>query len=358
MAIKDLLTTEKIIGQFLLDGQPVSCTPFGNGHINSTYVVSTTTNKKYILQEINTAIFTDPISLMSNITKVSQQLKKVNEFDNCLEVIKTKSGDSFFLESAAKKAWRILNYFDDHYVYDTAPNAELAYEGARMFGKFTADLSHLSPDEIHEIIPGFHNMSLRLQLLKTATKKASSSRLNQSKALLDFVNKHSHIMCTLDNLFANNELQLRVTHNDTKFNNVLFDANQKGLCVIDLDTVMPGYLHYDFGDGIRTAVCTADEDEKDLSKITFDLIKLEAYTKGYLESVRNIMTTSEKETLALSVAIMPFIMGVRFLTDFLNNDTYYKIKYPEHNLDRAKAQLHLSNEGLMMQTQIHDFIND
>ena len=159
-------------------------------------------------------------------------------------------------------------------------------------------------------------------------------------------------MCTLDKLFSKNKLKQRITHNDTKFNNVLFNSNLKGLCVIDLDTVMPGYLHYDFGDGLRTAVSTAEEDETDLSKITFDLFKLEAYTKGYLESTITILNDTEKETLSLSVAIMPFIMGVRFLTDYLNNDKYYKIKYPHHNLDRSKAQLHLAKEGLKFQEKL------
>ena len=209
-----------------------------------------------------------------------------------------------------------------------------------MFGKFTNDLSALAPEKIQTVIPNFHHMTKRLDQLEMAFKNANSERLRASKSLLEFIDKHKEKMCTLDKLFSKNKLKQRITHNDTKFNNVLFDSNLKGLCVIDLDTVMPGYLHYDFGDGLRTAVSTAEEDETDLSKITFDLFKLEAYTKGYLESTRTILNDTEKETLSLSVAIMPFIMGVRFLTDYLNNDKYYKIKYPHHNLDRSKAQLH------------------
>lgn len=357
MAINPNKTINHITDHFLFDGHPVSCIPFGNGHINYTFIVTTSTNKKYILQEINTNIFTDPNLLMSNMVMVTKQLKKVNKQGNTLEVIPTKTGGSYFLD-ATQKAWRVLNYFDDHCVFDKAPNTELAYEGAKMFGKFTNDLSVIAPQKIKAVIPDFHHMTTRLNQLQSALKNAEPLKLNETKSLLEFVDKHKVKMCTLDNLFAKNKLKQRITHNDTKFNNVLFDSNHKGLCVIDLDTVMPGYLHYDFGDGVRTAVSTSEEDETDLSNITFDLFKLEAYTKGYLESTRTILNDTEKETLSLSVAIMPFIMGVRFLTDYLNNDKYYKIKYPYHNLDRSKAQLHLANEGLKFQEEINKFINN
>ena len=355
MAINTNHNIDHITDHFLFDGHPISSIPFGNGHINNTFVVTTSTNKKYILQEINTNIFTDPSLLMSNMVMVTKQLKKVNKQGNTLEVIPTKTGGSYFLD-ATQKAWRVLNYFDDHCVFDKAPNAELAYEGAKMFGKFTNDLSVIAPEKIKAVIPNFHHMTSRLNQLEMAFKNANPERLKASKALLEFIVKNKVKMCTLDKLFSKNKLKQRITHNDTKFNNVLFNSNLKGLCVIDLDTVMPGYLHYDFGDGLRTAVSTAEEDETDLSKITFDLFKLEAYTKGYLESTRTILNDTEKETLSLSVAIMPFIMGVRFLTDYLNNDKYYKIKYPHHNLDRSKAQLHLAKEGLKFQEKINSFI--
>jgi hypothetical protein len=355
MAINTNQSIDHITSHFLFDGLPSSCLPFGNGHINNTFVVTTSTNKKYILQEINTNIFTNPSLLMSNMVMVTKQLKKMTKQGNALEVIPTKTGASYFMD-ANKKAWRVLNYFDNHSVYDKAPNHELAYEGAKMFGKFTNDLSVIAPEKIKAVIPNFHHMTTRLNQLESALKNAEPLRLKASKSLLEFIDNHKVKMCTLDNLFSKNKLKQRITHNDTKFNNVLFDSNHKGLCVIDLDTVMPGYLHYDFGDGVRTAVSTAEEDETDLSNITFDLFKLEAYTKGYIESTRTLLNETEKETLSLSVAIMPFIMGVRFLTDYLNNDKYYKIKYPNHNLDRSKAQLHLANEGLKFQEEINKFI--
>lgn len=347
------MNVEKIIDHFQIKGPVTSIEPFGGGHINDTYFVKCENSggPDYLLQKVNTYVFRDIVGLMNNMDMVTTHLRKklaernVKDIENrSLKLYPLADGRLYF-EDEENQCWRVFNFVDDHKVYDGAPNPEIAYEGARMFGQFLNDLSDLDPSGVVDTIPNFHNIKFRLNNLEKAISENPKGRVSQVMAEINYVRSRYEIMSVIQNLGEKGLITPRIVHNDTKINNVLFDHQNKGLCVIDLDTIMPGFVHYDVGDGVRTCANTGTEDDADLKNISYDLEMFEAFTSGYIESVSSILNEVERSTLANAALLFPFIMGVRFLTDYIAGDVYYKINYEEHNLVRAKAQLKLAADG-------------
>ncbi|MCB0634843.1 MAG: aminoglycoside phosphotransferase family protein, partial [Lewinella sp.] len=310
---------EHLAHQFQLEGSIESITVFGTGHINDTFRIknSDTTAPDYLLQRINHLVFPDVGPMMENIAKVTEHLKaKSSSQYTSLTIIPTREG-RLFCKDEHGNYWRIFIFMKDLISYDIVETTEQIYEGGKAFGAFLRDLSDISAADLFTTLSRFHDVPWRVGNLRQAVKRNVKNREEASRKLIRFAFDQAERMSQVQKLGDQGRLPLRVTHNDTKFNNVLLDRNGKGRCVIDLDTVMPGYVHFDFGDGVRTSVSTAAEDEKDIDKIQIDLKRFEAYSNGYLEATRNILTPLELELLPLAGAMLAYIMGIRFLTDFL-----------------------------------------
>jgi len=353
-----------VIDNFNIKGTILSVEPFGGGHINDTFRIKSKLQEDhyYILQNVNRYVFRDIEGLMNNISIVTEhireKLKRNNVSDykrRSLELIKTKE-DWLYFEDNDGKCWRLFNFIEDHIVYDGAPNTEIAFEGARMFGQFLNHLSDIESGIIVETIPEFHNIKFRLANLEIAIREDAVNRVKHVKKDIEYVLSRYEIMSVIQDLGEKGSIPPRIVHNDTKINNVLFDHENNGLCVVDLDTIMPGYVHYDFGDGIRTCANTGAEDDADLKNISYDLEMYKAFSAGYIESVSSILNETERSTLAHAALLFPFIMGVRFLTDYIAGDVYYKIHYPGHNLVRTKAQLKLAQDGEAKFNEMHRII--
>ncbi|MEO8253229.1 MAG: aminoglycoside phosphotransferase family protein [Flavobacterium sp.] len=331
-----------------------------SGHINDTYLVTTQSNVKFILQRINDGVFKDVPGLIANKVSVSKHLQKklahLSETElkrRVLTFVDTKTGESYYRDQDGN-FWNMMVYIEGN-TFETVNNEEIAYEGGKLFGEFLNLTSDFDARKLIEVIPNFHNMAFRFSQFEAALKQASKLRLEQAKDYIELVQELKEEMHVLQNLKDTGKIKLRVTHNDTKISNALFDTNKKGLCVIDTDTVMPGIVHYDFGDAIRTICNTAAEDEKNLALVTFNLDYYKAYVKGFLEKTNSSLSSLEIKYLPLAAKTMVFIMALRFLTDFLNNDIYYKTEYPEHNLDRAKNQFKLIESLSAQYKEMQDY---
>ena len=339
-----------IINSFLIDGTPVIAKAITDGHINSTYRVDVEENgeiKKYLLQKINTFVFKNPDELMQNIVSVTEFLREKirknggDEKRETLTFIKTKDGKNYS-RTENGECWRCYVFVDDAYAFNAIDKSETFLEAGRTFGAFQNMLSDYPIDTLFETIPDFHNTKKRYENLLNAIKADKAGRVNEVKEEIKFITKRENDTHLLTDLIDKGELPIRVTHNDTKLNNVLFDSKTgKGLCVIDLDTVMPGLSLYDFGDCIRYGASTAKEDERDLSLVSLDLELFEAYAKGYLQTAGESLTKKEKDLLAVSSKIMSLELAMRFLEDYLNGDEYFRTNYSDHNLVRTRVQLKL-----------------
>ena len=325
---------------FRMDGQPVACIPHGHGHINSTFKVTTDTGAEYILQKINKYVFRNPVRLMSNVTAVTDYLRqRVEDNRMTMHFILTKRGHSYFRDSEGD-FWRMYDFMKG-FCLDAPESDEDFYQSGIAFGRFQELLSDFPANTLYETIPEFHNTIDRYRQFKASIAVDPLGRLTCVQDEVDFVLAHEEIGSTLQKMRESGELPLRVTHNDTKLNNVLLDRQtRKALCVLDLDTVMPGLSAHDFGDSIRFGAATAAEDEQDLSKMSLDLHMFEVYTRGFLESATKL-TDKEVEVLPLGALIMTLEVGLRFLKDYIDGDLYFKTAYPEHNLVRARTQLKL-----------------
>ncbi len=326
--------------------------PFGAGHINETYAVYMDTPNgeelTYILQRVNTNVFKNPREVMANIFGVTEYLRGIirqaggDPDRETLNYIKTKSGETYF-EDTEGQPWRCSEFIVDSVCRQKVENAEEFYQSARSFGTFLKQLDHYPADTLYETIPHFHDTESRLADLLQAVRRDVKNRARTCRPEIEFVKAHAADCSVLMEQMRMGNLPLRVTHNDTKLNNILFDKNTgKGLCIIDLDTIMPGLSLNDFGDSIRFGATLAAEDEKDLSKVNFDMELFEAYTKGYLETAGDVLTAKEKEYLAWGARIITLECGIRFLTDYLRGDEYFKTQYPTHNLVRARTQFKLA----------------
>lgn len=331
---------EKAAYAFQLKGEPVSCENFGHGHINSTFKINTSTGAEYILQRINKYVFKDPVRLMGNISAVTEYLReRVTDPRMALHFIPAFDGKFYHVDEQGE-FWR-MHEFVGGFCLDTPETKEDFYQSALAFGRFQSMLAQFPADTLYETIPEFHNTIDRYRQFKEAIAKDPCGRLAGVKAEVDFLLEREELGGTLQRMRQSGELPLRVTHNDTKLNNVLLDQEtRKSLCVLDLDTVMPGLSLYDYGDSIRFGAATAAEDEKDLSKMNMDLELFAVYTKGYMEACPTL-TDKEVEMMPMGALLMTLECGMRFLTDYIDGDHYFRTAYPEHNLDRARTQLKL-----------------
>jgi mRNA-degrading endonuclease RelE of RelBE toxin-antitoxin system len=344
------MKTEKlknIFSQFQGDGKFESHQELVSGHINDTYLIKTKEKPNFVLQRVNNTVFTDVPGLIENKVRISahirEKLKHLPEEERnrrVLTFVKTKKGSTYFKDEESNY-WNLMYFIDNSVTFEMVKDEEVAYEGGKLFGEFLNFTSDFNAERLTEVIPKFHDMSYRYLQFQQALQSASKERLEKAKRYLTFVAEHTEEMHQIQNLKNAGKIRLRVTHNDTKISNALFTKDKKGLCVIDTDTIMPGIIHYDFGDAVRTICNTATEDETNLELVHFNTAYYKAYTKGFLEKTAASLSPIELKYLPLSVKTMIFIMALRFLTDYLNNDTYYKTRYAVHNLDRAKNQFKL-----------------
>ena len=341
---------ENIASSFCINGTPVDCHEFGSGHINSTFKIVTDAGNEYVLQRINKYVFKDPVRLMENAGAVTDFLRsRVEDPRMALHFIPTQHGKFYFLDDE-EEYWRMYDFIGG-FCLDAPESEEDFYQSAIAFGRFQHMLSDFPAHTLFETIPEFHNTIDRYRQLRESIQKDACGRLAAVQADVDFMMEHEELACTLQRLRESGELPLRVTHNDTKLNNVLLDKNtRKSLCVLDLDTVMPGLSLYDFGDSIRFGAATAAEDEKDLSKMEMDLHLFEVYTKGFLEAATSL-TDREVELLPLGAFVITLELATRFMKDYLDGDLYFKTAYPEHNLVRARSQMKLAAD---MQAKFED----
>ena len=318
-----------------------------SGHINDTFLVQTEEGKSYVVQRINHTVFKDVPGLINNKILTSNHLRSkfstIPEQEltqKVLSFVRVKNSNAYYLHKDGNY-WNIMIFIDNSVTYEIVKDEEIAYEGGKLLGRFLNLTSDLDSSQLIDVIPNFHDMSFRYAQYRSSIQSASKEKLFKAKKYMQIVASLKEEMHVLQKLKEAGKIPTRVTHNDTKISNSLFTENNKGICMIDTDTVMPGIIHYDFGDAIRTICNTAAEDEKDLSKVAFNVAYYRAYEKGFLEQVKSSLSETELKHLRLAAKTMIFIMALRFLTDYLNNDMYYKTEYPEHNLDRAKNQFKL-----------------
>ena len=325
---------------FVINGNATSCEKFGNGHINETLKISTDTGYTYVMQRINHYVFKDPVKIMENICRVTNYLlEQTGDPTAALHFIPTVSG-GFCHQDEEGNYWRMYEFVDG-FCLESADTAEDFYQSAVAFGTFQQQLLDFPADTLHETIPNFHNTVDRFNQLKASIAADPVGRAAEVRAEIDFALAHEEVGGTLQRLLEAGKLPLRVTHNDTKLNNVLLSPDtRKPLCVLDLDTVMPGLSAHDFGDSIRFGAATAAEDEQDPSKMKLNLEYYEAYAKGFLESA-TALTDAEIDALPYGALIMTLEVGIRFLKDYLDGDVYFKTAYPTHNLVRCRTQLAL-----------------
>lgn len=347
-----------VIKQFV-DYDQVS--PYGDGHINHTFV---TPDQKYILQKINTNVFPDADKLMDNINNVTSHLtEKIiasggDPNRETLTIVPTKDGKLYYTTEDGE-VYRVYKFINDTVYYSVVENAEVLYQAGKAFGSFQNMLNDFPGEKLYETILNFHNTRVRFENLLEAIKEDRVGRLDSVKDEVNFALEQEYMIDEVLNGIESGEIPLRVTHNDTKINNVLFDKETgKALCVIDLDTVMPGSLLYDYGDALRTGAATAAEDEKDLSLMQFSMDAFKNFTKGFLEELLPVMTKKEIELLPLSIRLLTYECGIRFLTDHLNGDTYFKIHRENHNLDRARTQFKLYQDILDKTGEMEVYIKE
>ena len=335
----------EIVFQFLDRNDATEVKPLGAGHINDSYKVKSG-DKEYVLQRINHDIFKNVPELQDNIQRVTThireklQKKEVSDIDRKVLALIPTHDDMLYYKDEEGSYWRMMDFIIDSKSYDTI-NPELAYRAGLAFGDFQKMLADLPGKPLFETIPNFHNMEFRLEEFKTAVENDKAGRLSKVSDLVKDIEARGEEMTKPERMHREGKLPKRTNHCDTKVNNILFDAEDQVLCVVDLDTVMPGYVLSDFGDFMRTGANTGEEDDTNLDNVSIDLDIFEGYTKGYLENAASFLSEAETENLAFGAKLLTYMQTVRFLTDYLNGDTYYKTKHKEHNLERTLAQFKL-----------------
>ena len=358
-----MLTTKElipIVGQFALEEQVLAVKPLGEGLINDTLLVQTDGPRNYVLQRINHAIFQDVELLQHNIDCATAHIRRKLAGDpdidrKVLTFIPCKAtGKTYWTDGNAY--WRLSLFIDGAHTYNTV-NPEYSYYAGKAFGNFEAMLSDI-PDTLGETIPDFHNMELRARQLHEAVSADKAGRMAQPEvqAILADLLQYEEQMCKAERMYREGLLPKRICHCDTKVNNMLFDDNGNVLCVIDLDTLMPSFVFSDFGDFMRTAGNTVAEEDPAIEKVALRMDIFEAFTKGYLEGAGSFLTPVEKENLPYAACLFPYMQAVRFFADYINGDTYYKIKYPEHNLVRTRNQVALFHSAMDQVPAMSKFI--
>jgi hypothetical protein len=337
-----------IIAHFNTEGENFEISNFGSGHINDTYLVKSKTgvHPGYLLQKINSFVFKNIDGLMNNMLFVVNHLKQKiskaggNPDKEVLTLIPTKTG-KYYYKDEQDNYWRMTCFLENTKSYDLVTTEQQAHQGGVAFGRFQYLLSDLDPKVLIDTIPDFLNIEKRLHDFKNAIKKNSAGRLKKVQSEVDFLNSWAVAMNEIPKMGRAGILPVRITHNDTKFNNILLDKDNNIQCVIDLDTVMPGYVAFDFGDAIRTIINTTVEDEADLNAIQLNIPLFAEFTKGYLSQTKSFLTEAELKSLIMGVLLLPYMQSIRFLTDYLEGDVYYKTHFAEHNLQRTHAQMQL-----------------
>lgn len=343
----------KILDNYNIKGKLINIKEDNTGNINKTYIITFINNDieyKYLVQQINTNVFNDPYILMENILEVTNYLKEqmiLNNDNNhkVLEIIKTKDNNPMcyiYDDKGIKRYYRIYKYIDNSISYDKSFNKDIVYNTGKAFGNFQKLLNNYPMNSLNETIKDFHDTKKRYDKLIKDINDLSNDRVKEAYQEIEFIIKHQTICDLIINKLNNNIIPYRVTHNDTKVNNVLMNKETLDyLAVIDLDTVMPGSMLFDYGDGIRSTACTCLEDEHDLTKVKIDLELFESYTRGYLSEISDCITQEELNLMAKSIEIITLELAIRFLNDYINGDTYFKVEYNKQNLYRTKAQLAL-----------------
>ncbi len=351
-----------VAGQFQIHGGFVSAEPYGSGHINDTYCVvfdQAGTRVRYIFQRINHHIFKNPVALMENVARVTAHLgaKVASEPDasrRVLTLISARDGKPFYCDAEGNH-WRVYLFIEQARTFDAVESTQQAFQAARAFGQFQKLLADLPAPRLHDTIPDFHHTPKRFAALEKAIAADVANRARLAKTEIEFCLRHKSITGVL--LDAN--LPERVTHNDNKFNNVMLDdGTGEGICVIDLDTVMPGLALYDFGDMVRTTTSPTREDELDLAKVGMQFPMFEALVRGYLTSAAGFLTPAEKKFLPFAGKLITFEIGLRFLTDFLAGDTYFKVHREGHNLDRCRTQFKLVESIAQQEHEMNKLVEE
>lgn len=343
----------KILDNYNIKGKLINIKEDNTGNINKTYIITFINNGieyKYLVQQINTNVFNDPYILMENILGVTNYLKEqiiLNNDNNhkVLEIIKTKDNNPMcyiYDDKRIKRYYRIYKYIDNSISYDKSFNKDIVYNTGKAFGNFQKLLNNYPMNSLNETIKDFHDTKKRYDKLIKDINNLSNDRVKEAYQEIEFIIKHQTICDLIIKKLNNNTIPYRVTHNDTKVNNVLMNKETLDyLAVIDLDTVMPGSMLFDYGDGIRSTACTCLEDEHDLTKVKIDLELFKSYTRGYLSEISDCITQEELNLMAKSIEIITLELAIRFLNDYINGDTYFKVEYNKQNLYRTKAQLAL-----------------
>ncbi len=347
------MQTEEILSicsQFDIACKAVSAIPFGSGHINSTFLVTLENKDSYVLQKINTYVFKNPEQLMDNVfgvtNFVANTLKKqgIAPERRTLSFVKSKDGKNFYSDKDGN-AFRMYKCVENTTAYDSVEKEGLLYEAAVAFGEFQRQLGDYPAETLYETIPDFHNTVARYKAFEEAVALDAAGRAKSVADDIEVLRQYADRASIITSALDNGDIPVRVTHNDTKLNNVLIDnTSGKGICVIDLDTVMSGSLLYDFGDSVRYAANNGVEDDKDLSNVWLNIDLFKEFATGFLLGIGDAITDKEKELLPISVFILSYELALRFMTDYLNGDVYFKIKYPEHNIVRTHVQIHLMQD--------------
>lgn len=358
------LQLRKVVSQFNIKGTVSAITPLGNGLINDTYRVQTleADAPDYVLQRINNSVFTDVEMLQRNIEAVTRHIRcrlearQEPDIDRkVLQFVGTDAGKTYF-EDTNHLFWRMSVFIPDACTYE-AVNPQYSYDAGKAFGAFEAMLVDI-PDTLGETIPDFHNMELRMRQLREAVAADARGRLKEVRPLVDEMEAHAEEMCMAERLFREGKLKKRICHCDTKVNNLMYDGDGSALCVIDLDTVMPSFIFSDYGDFMRTAGNTLPEDDPHIDQVALRFDIFEAFTRGYLEGAQSFLDDIEIRLLPYAAQLFPFMQAVRFLTDYINGDTYYKTQYAEHNLVRTRNQMALYHSMCDYEQQMREKIDE
>ena len=347
----DILGT---VTKFQIHEHIVGYVPLGNGHINTTFLIKTKSNKCYVLQRINDQVFKDVDRLMKNIYKTTNFL--IFKGYQTLQVVKTKKNELYHRDETG--CYRLYLYIENAVCYEGISDLDTVYNAAKAFGSLHKALQGFDAASLYEVIPNFHNTPTRYQDLLKSINEDSFNRVKDCKYEIESIEKHEKEYSLIVDSIKDGSVKLAVTHNDPKINNVLFDSATGDIrAVVDLDTVMPGSYLYDYGDALRSLFTGEFEDSRDLSKVGVDYAIFEMYTKGYLSEMKDVLTDKEIKLLAFSVFLLASELAMRFLTDYLNGDKYFKTSYPDHNLVRARTQLKLANEIYEHLPQLNEIVN-
>ena len=358
---------EKIISKFDVEGKLISCERYGEGHINETYLAIVENNGKevkYIVQKINSKLFTNVEALMNNIKLVTEfNREKIikaggNPDRECLPLVCTKEGKAYHYCKCCDGYFRVYKFITDATAYQVVEKPEHFYQSAVAFGNFANLLAEFDATQLYEVLPNFHNTEVRFENFIKSVEADKAGRAKDVQKEIQFVLDRKDYCGRIVNLLKSGEMPTKVTHNDTKLNNVMLDDKTgEPVAVIDLDTIMPGSICYDFGDSIRFGCNPAAEDEKDLSKVNFDINLFEQYVKGYCTALNGSITKVEKDNLAFGAILMTYECGMRFLTDHLDGDVYFHIKRENHNLDRARTQFKLIEDMEKLYDKMVEIVN-